>query len=125
MSSLPPGSIVLSIKHCRVCGHALEDRTGKPGRPTDFCYPQNGEETSPCSRLDKRFQEVAKLAQALIVDMEAQDEDPIVIKQRLMTLKSYLWSSANSATNKGKLIGQANAKRYGKTRSGWWRLAPV
>ena len=109
----------MTPKTCKVCGRPLPDRTGKPGRPSDFCPPAQGEEASPCARLDKRFQEVAHLAARIMEDTgEAEDA-----RRRLQTLKGYLWSSANVCTNRGRLVG-TTAHRYGKKRSGWWRLAP-
>lgn len=132
MTAFTPVSVQVSTptpsapKLCKVCGRPLPDRTGRAGRPSDFCPPPEGAETSACSRLDKRFQEVAILARKLVEQIEAEGDetDSTTTKQRLQKLKGYLWSEANMATNKGKLAGQPGAKRYGKTRSGWWRLAP-
>lgn len=50
--------------------------------------------------------------------------DSEVARRRLQHLKGYLWSAANAATNRGKLAGTTRV-RYGKKRSGWWRLAPT
>ncbi len=113
------------VKCCKVCGRALPDRRGKPGRPSPFCRPNAGEEMSLCARLDKRFFEIKDLAEKIMEDCKIAGESDESVRQRFQVLKGYLWSEANAATNRGRLVGSSkDRKRYGKKRSGWWRLAP-
>lgn len=107
------------MRTCLVCGRIL---TPKRGRPGDFCSPPSGSSHSDCYRLQSRTLELAALARRISADLQKASEDDTAFSQRLMRLRSFLWGEMNQVTNVGRLRGEPGRKRYGKKRSGWWRL---
>lgn len=106
---------------CRVCGRALEPYRGR-GRPAEFCRAAKGQERSACARVATRFREIDSLSSDIVKDIEATGGDTEDARRSLQAIKAFLWSQANQATNKGKLV-RTTEEKYRKKRSGWHRLA--
>lgn len=115
---------------CGVCARPLPDRTGKRGQPARYCPPRPGEDRSACSRLADRSSLLAHTVREVLQSLVDADgstiEAPSVEARRsFQRVKGFLWAEANSATNRGQLVGAELRKPYNKVRSGWWRAKPA
>lgn len=127
----PPPSIAPDPggRICGVCKRPLPDRTGKRGQPARYCPPRTGEDRSACSRLSDRASLLASTVREVLRAIVEEDgstlEQPSVEARRsFQAVKGFLWAEANSATNRGRLVGAKVRAPYQKVRSGWWRNAP-
>jgi len=107
-------------RSCKVCERPLNSNP-RGGRPSDYCAPWPGEDRSACAMIAKRADEIRRLAAQLAIELG--DAESASTRRSLQRVKSFLWAEANAISNIGKLVSTGQP-RYGKRRSGWWRLAP-